>query len=100
MAMRLQQSFVNLNCDNFGQQNDVSFSSDGNGVVVAACFVRQFRPVTRGPGNPMAGQRQCPATVGSAPGGTDTPTATPTPKPSQSDPGSGYMRKHHRHWWW
>jgi hypothetical protein len=100
MAMRLQQSFMNLNCDNFGQQNDVSFSSDANGVVVAACFVRQFAPVTRGPGNPMAGQRQCPATVGSAPGGAGTPTAMPTPKPSQSDPGSSYMRKHHHHWWW
>ncbi|MFY9652622.1 hypothetical protein, partial [Trebonia sp.] len=104
MAMRLQQSFTNLNCGNFGQQNDVSFSSDGNGVVVAACFSRQFAPVTRGPGNPMAGQRQCPATAGSAPGGagtpTGTPTATPTPKPSQSDPGSSYMRKRHHHWWW
>jgi len=100
LSMRLQQSFMNLNCGNFGQQNDVSFSSDGNGVVVAACFVRQFAPVTRGPGNPMRGQRQCPATVGSAPGGVGTPTATPTPKPSQSDPGSTYMRRHHRHWWW
>ena len=100
MAMRLQQSFMNLNCGNFGQQNDVSFSSDANGVVVAACFSRQFAPVTRGPGNPMAGQRQCPATAGSAPGGVGTPTATPTPKPSQSDPGSSYLRKHHHHWWW
>ena len=72
MAMRLQQSFTNLNCGNFGQQNDVSFSSDANGVVVAACFSRQFAPVTRGPGNPMAGQRQCPATAGSAPGGAGT----------------------------
>jgi hypothetical protein len=100
LSMRLQQSFMNLHCGNFGQQNGVSFSSDGNGVVVAACFVRQFAPVTRGPGNPMRGQRQCPATVGSAPGGVGTPTATPTPTPSQSDPGSTYMRKHHRHWWW
>ena len=100
LAMRLQQSFMNLNCGNFGQQNDVSFSSDGNGVVVAACFVRQFAPVTRGPGNPMRGQRECPSTVTSAPGGAGGPTATPTPKPSQSDPGSSYMRKHHRHWWW
>jgi hypothetical protein len=101
LAMRLQQSFMNLNCGNFGQQNNVSFSTDGNGVVVAACFVRQFAPVTRGPGNPMRGQRQCPTTVDSAPGGAGTtPTATPTPKPSQSDPGSSYMRHHHRHWWW
>jgi hypothetical protein len=100
LAMRLQQSFMNLNCGNFGLHNGVSFSSDGNGVVVAACFVRQFAPVTRGPGNPMRGQRQCPTTVDSAPGGAGTPTATPTPKPSQSDPGSTYMRHHHRHWWW
>lgn len=101
MSMRLSQSFMNLNCGNFGQHNDVSFSSDGNGVVVAACFVRQFAPVTRGPGNPMRGQRQCPTTVDSAPGGAGTtPTATPTPKPSQSDPGSSYMRHHHHHWWW
>ncbi len=100
LAMRLQQSFTNLNCGNFGLHNGVSFSSDGNGVVVAACFVRQFAPVTRGPGNPMRWHRECPATVGSAPGGVGTPTATPTPKPSQSDPGSTYMRKHHRHWWW
>jgi hypothetical protein len=101
MSMRLSQSFMNLNCGNFGQHNAVSFSSDGNGVVVAACFVRQFAPVTRGPGNPMRGQRQCPTTVDSAPGGAGTtPTATPTPKPSQSDPGSSYMRHHHHHWWW
>ena len=100
MAMRLQQSFMNLNTANFGQQNDVSTSADGNGVVVGGLLRPPVRPVTPGSGNPMAGQRQCAATVSSAPGGAGTPTATPTPKPSQSDPGSPYMRKHHHHWWW
>ena len=87
LAMRLQQSFMNLNCGNFGQQNDVSFSSDGNGVVVAACFVRQFAPVTRGPGNPMRGQRQCPATVGSAPGGVGHPHGHADPQAVAERPG-------------
>jgi len=63
LAMRLQQSFTNLNCGSFGLANDVSTSTDGNNVVVAACFVHQFAAVTPGPGNPMAGTTYCPATV-------------------------------------
>jgi hypothetical protein len=63
LGMRLQQSFTNLNCGNFGMNNDVSTTADGNGVVVAACFVHQVRPVTRGRGNPTAGQTMCPATT-------------------------------------
>jgi hypothetical protein len=63
LGMRLQQSFTNLNCGNFGLDNDVSTTADGNGVVVAACFVHQVRPVTRGRGNPTAGQTMCPATT-------------------------------------
>jgi hypothetical protein len=103
MAMRLQQSFMNLNCSNFGQQNDVSTSVDGNGVVVAACFLRQYAPVTAGPGNPMAGQTVCPATATSAPSGAGTPTPSrsmPSAKPSPGAPGSSYHRKHRQHWWW
>jgi len=103
MAMRLQQSFMNLNCGNFGQQNDVSTSVDGNGVVVAACFLRQFAPVTSGPGNPAAGQQVCQATVTSAPSGASTPTAAPgmpSAKPSSGAPGSSYHRHHRQHWWW
>ena len=52
LAMRLQQSFTNLNCQNFGLNNDVSTTVDGNGVVVAACFLQQVNAVTAGAGQP------------------------------------------------
>jgi hypothetical protein len=64
MALRLQQSFVNLDCAAFGQTNDVSTTVNGAGVVVAACFVNQVAPLTPGAGNPMAGRKTCPATAG------------------------------------
>ena len=64
MAMRLKQSFVNLDCAAFGQTNDVSTTVNGAGVVVAACFARQVAPLTAGAGNPMAGRKTCPATTG------------------------------------
>jgi len=63
LAMRLQQSFMNLNCNNFGMTNDVSTTVNSNGVVVAACFRQFFGPVTVGLGNPMARQAVCPATT-------------------------------------
>jgi hypothetical protein len=72
LAMRLQQSFTNLNCGSFGMNNDVSTTADGNGVVVAACFVNQVAATTSGPGNPMAGQTTCPATTGGQGNGQGT----------------------------
>jgi hypothetical protein len=75
LGMRLQQSFTNLNCGNFGLQNDVSTTMDGNGVVVAACFLQQVNAVTPGAGNPTAGMKVCPATTASA---TASPSATAT----------------------
>jgi hypothetical protein len=64
MALRLKNSFVNLDCAAFGQTNDVSTTVNGVGVVVEACFVQQAAPLTSGPGNPMAGRKTCPATTG------------------------------------
>ncbi len=60
MALRLQQSFVNLGCQRFGMRNDVSTTENGGGVVVAACFLRQVQAVTPGGGNPTAGTAVCP----------------------------------------
>ncbi len=77
LAMRLQQSFTNLNCQNFGLQNDVSTTVDGNGVVVAACFLQQVNAVTAGAGNPTFGMKVCPATTATA-AATATATAAPT----------------------
>ena len=73
LAMRLQQSFTNLNCQNFGLQNDVSTTVNGTGIVVAACFRQQVNAVTTGAGNPTFGMTVCPATTTSA-----TPTASAT----------------------
>jgi hypothetical protein len=73
--MRLQQSFTNLNCGEFGQANDVSTTVDGNGVVVASCFVHQVRAITSGPGDPTTGMTNCPAT-----------TTGPSPSASASQP--------------
>jgi hypothetical protein len=75
VAARLQMSFMNLNCGNFGLQNDVSTTVDGNGVVVAACFLTQVAAITPGAGNPTKGMTTCPAT-------TATGSATPTPSTS------------------
>jgi hypothetical protein len=85
LAMRLQQSFTNLNCQNFGLINDVSTTVDGNGVVVAACFAQQVNQVTAGTGNPTFGMKVCPATTASAsasPSSAGTASATATSPPT------------------
>jgi hypothetical protein len=95
LASRLQQSFVNLGCADFGLVNDVTITADQGGMAVAACFRQQVSPVTPGAGNPTAGRPVCPATTAApmpaatAPPATPaatvtapTPTATATPTPA------------------
>jgi hypothetical protein len=79
MAMRLQRSFTNLGCANFGMKNDVSTITNDAGVVVAACFLHQVTPVTTGAGNPLAGVTVCPATTAGspAPEGSRVPAGSP-----------------------
>ena len=38
LANRLNMSFTNLNCQNFGLTNPVTVTLDGNGVATAATF--------------------------------------------------------------
>jgi hypothetical protein len=109
LSMRLQQSYDNLNCGSFGMPNVVSTTADGNGVVVAACFLHRTAPLTRGPGNPMARTRRCPATTGgqaspTAPaqggaggngGGTAQPSASPSPTGMAPSAVRHYYRRHH-----
>jgi hypothetical protein len=78
LASRLQASFVNLNCQNYGLNNDVSITMNGNGVAVAACFLQQVNAVTTGAGNPTFGMTVCPTTV------AGTSTAAPTASASAS----------------
>jgi hypothetical protein len=93
MAMRLQQSFMNLNCASFGMTNDVSTTMNGDGVVVAACFLQQAAPLTAGPGNPTAGRRTCPATT-SGSGSSPSASASAT---GMSWPAAQNYYHHHHH---
>lgn len=100
LAMRLQQSFTNLNCQNFGLQNMVSTTADGNGVVVAACFSQQVNAVTPGAGNPTAGMTTCPATTTTGtptPGATATPAATASATPVATPTPTWRRHRHHHH---
>ena len=102
LAMRLQQSFTNLNCASHGLQNDVSTTVDANGVVVAACFLRQVAPVTSGSGNPTAGMTTCPATTPQS-SAAATPSLPPVGSaPSATASAQAWQRHHPRrhHWWW
>ncbi|MBR7827075.1 hypothetical protein KDK95_12225 [Actinospica sp. MGRD01-02] len=104
LAMRLQQSFGNLNCQNFGLANPVSsLATNGAGVVVGAVFAQQTNAVTAGAGNPAekcvtitnaTAQAACAlAAVGANTSPTPTPTMTATPRPS----GDMHHRSGH-HW--
>jgi hypothetical protein len=110
LAMRLQQSFGNLNCQNFGLTNPVSsLATNGAGVVVGAVFTQQVNAVTPGAGNPAEkcvtmtdpnAQTACAlaATGGNTPT-TPTPTPTPMPTPTATPRPSGDMHRHSGHHW-
>jgi hypothetical protein len=48
MANRLNMSFTNLGCQNFGLTNPVTVTLDGNGVAVAATFNTTVQTATNG----------------------------------------------------
>jgi len=105
LAMRLQQSFGNLNCQNFGLTNPVSsLAANGAGVVVGAVFAQQVNAVTPGAGNPaekcvtMTDPNAQTACALAAAGGS-TATTTPTPTPTATPRPSGDMHRHSGHHW-
>jgi hypothetical protein len=59
LANRLNMSFTNLNCQNFGLQNPVTVTLDGNGVATAATFntAQQTATANNGAAMPGSGQR-------------------------------------------
>ncbi|MBS2964760.1 hypothetical protein KGA66_17005 [Actinocrinis puniceicyclus] len=110
LGMRLQQSFGNLNCQNFGLKNPVTTLGMNGNVVVSVVFTQMTNAVTAGAGNPAqkclntagaTAQMNCALTaVGVAANGNGQamapmpmPTQTATPRPS------GDMRKHSGHHW-
>jgi hypothetical protein len=60
MANRLNMSFTNLNCQNFGLTNPVTVTLDGNGAAVAATINTTQQKVTSqgATGAPGPGQRK------------------------------------------
>ena len=53
MANRLNMSFTNLNCQNFGLKNPVAVTLDGNGAAIAATFsTAQQTATAAAPANP------------------------------------------------
>jgi hypothetical protein len=59
MANRLNMSFTNLNCQNFGLTNPVTVTLDGNGAATAATISTTQQAVTAmtgpaGAANPVA----------------------------------------------
>ena len=57
MANRLNMSFTNLNCQNFGLTNPVTVTLDGNGAAIAATF----NTPSRRPPDDDGADRRCPA---------------------------------------
>jgi hypothetical protein len=76
MANRLNMSFTNLNCQNFGLTNPVTVTLDGNGAAVAATFNTTVQTAT-------------------AAGATATPSASASTSAAPT-PGHRKGRPHHR----
>ncbi len=110
VGMRLQQSFGNLNCQNFGLTNPVSaVGTDANGVVVSVVFAHTVGAVTPGGGNPAQkcarvrgadAQAACALSAVGMPTGAagasptaPAPVQTATPRPRWD------MRHHSGHHW-
>jgi hypothetical protein len=88
MANRLNMSFTNLNCQNFGLTNPVTVTLDGNGVAVAAVFNTTVQTATNTTGTAL------PTTGATTPAaGTTTPTATATPTTGATTPAMGGHRR-------
>jgi hypothetical protein len=112
LGMRLQQSFTNLNCQNFGLKNPVTaLGTNGQGVIVSVVFAQATNAVTAGAGNPAekcvtmaaAAQAACalaavgmptnPASASAMASASPTPTSTATPRPK------GDMHHGSKHHW-
>jgi hypothetical protein len=80
MANRLNMSFTNLNCQNFGLTNPVTVTADGNGAAVAATFNTTVQK------------------AGNATGATTPTTGATTPAAGATTPATGGRmgRRHHQ----
>ena len=61
MANRLNMSFTNLNCQNFGLTDPVTVTLDGNGAATAATFNTEQQATAGTPPGAVRRARPCPA---------------------------------------
>jgi hypothetical protein len=103
LANRLNMSFTNLGCQNFGLTNPVAVTVDGNGVGVAATLTTTVQKVTNttgtgtGTGTGTATPTATPSATGTATA-TGTPTATPSATATATR-GGGHRRGRPHHQW-
>ncbi len=87
LANRLNMSFTNLGCQNFGLTNPVTVTLDGNGAAIAATFNTTTQTATNTTGTPTASRANG---IGGANGSSGANgTAAPAP-------GHRKGRRHHR----
>ncbi|MGH6657552.1 MAG: hypothetical protein ACRDVE_20395 [Actinocrinis sp.] len=110
LGMRLQQSFGNLNCQNFGLTNPVSaVGTDANGIVVSVVYARTVNPVTAGSGNPAqkcvntrgaTAQAACALAAVGMPTGPASASPTAPPPVQTATPRPRWDMRHHsgHHW--
>jgi hypothetical protein len=86
MANRLNMSFTNLGCQNFGLKNPVTVTLDGNGAAIAATLNTTQQKVTNTTGTPpptampsgaATGAASASASAAPSTGATKTPPRTP-----------------------
>jgi hypothetical protein len=80
LANRLNMSFTNLNCQNFGLTNPVTVTLDGNGVAIAATF--------------NTAQQTATTTTAAGSGAPGTAMQPPTRRVGRGGNGPGTGRRH------
>ncbi len=89
MGARLSASFMNLNCGNFGLQNPVMLSLNGQGVAIAVTYstARQTAHLPGPGGAPTPSATPSSSTAPSpTPSASTAPSQAPSPSPSATEP--------------
>ncbi len=95
LANRLNMSFTNLGCQNFGLKNPVTVTLDGNGAATAATLNTTQQKVTNTTGTPPPTAMPSGAATGAA---SASASAAPTTGATKTPPRTPHRRgrRHHR----
>ncbi len=97
MANRLNMSFTNLGCQNFGLKNPVTVTLDGNGAAIAATLNTTQQKVTNTTGTPPPTAMPSGAATGAATGAASA-SAAPSTGATKTPPRTPHRRgrRHHQ----